>query len=121
MPRLPSLGALVTTEVESHELGTFDGRRLVGHTQRRTLRLAVGDRTALRWSLTRLRPTSIEVEEPGRTYEVPVNVPPDPLLWPASRIAALTAGAAATRIVASAVSSRLARDASKTSKRGGAR
>jgi len=104
---MPSLGALVTTEVESHELGTFGERRLVGHTQRRTLRLALGDRTALRWNLTRLRPLAVDVEEPGRRYQVPVQTPPDPMLRAASRIVATWAAAATARTLVAALRSRL--------------
>jgi hypothetical protein len=108
VPRLPSLGALVTTEVESQELGTFGDRRLTGLTQRRAIRLALGERTALRWSLTRLRPVAVEVEERDRRYRVPVKPAVDAMLWSATRIAALWAGAIVTRIFVAAAASRLA-------------
>ena len=53
-----------------------------------------------------LRPTAIEVHElgsveaPGPSYHLPVQAPPDPLLRAARRIAALSAAAAATRLLA---------------------
>lgn len=80
MPGLPSIGALVTTEVVTQDLGTFAGRQLEGRVQRRIVRFALGDRRGLRLALTRMRPVAVGVIEGGASRAVAIRAPRDPWL-----------------------------------------
>ena len=91
------VGGLLVTEVERTSLGSYGRRTLHGRVERRSLRLALGSRRGMRLQLTRMRPVAVEVSEPERNYEVPINVPPDPrmvtvrrLLWTAGASLAVT-------------------------------
>lgn len=94
MPAMPGgLGALVTTEVEDVDLGRFGDRTLRGRVVHRRLRVAAGRRRGFALTLGRLRPVSVEVTEPGGSYEVPIPHVESPqaralqglaLLWAAS-------------------------------------
>ncbi len=80
-------GALLTSEVEYADLGTHGGRVLRGRVERRSLRLALGQRDGVRIRAGRARAIAIEVQEAdGRRYELPVQAPVDPWLAMARRL-----------------------------------
>ncbi len=84
LPR--GFGLLLTTETDHVELGSHHGRRLRGRSERRVLRVALGQRTGLRLTLSLARPVAVEVIEDERRYELPIAVPADPWLRAARRL-----------------------------------
>jgi len=87
-------GALLTTEVEHHDLGEHAGLRLRGRVHRRALRVGLGARRRWRLELGRARAVAVEVTDPaGRTRDVRIPAPPDPWIRAARRVL-LWAGAA---------------------------
>ena len=95
------LGALLGTEREHAELGTYQGRRLRARVERQRLRLALGRGRQLRLDLGRARATALEVWEGERHYELSIATPTDPWLralgrtlgwWPASAALLLLLG-----------------------------
>ncbi len=84
LPR--GFGLLLTTETDHVELGSHHGRRLRGRSERRVLRVALGQRAGLRLTLSRARPVAVEVVEDERRYELPIAVPADPWLRAARRL-----------------------------------
>jgi hypothetical protein len=83
------LGALLTTDIEHVPLGEFGNRTLTARVERRSLRLAFGNRARVRVTLGRLRPVAVDVSEPTRTYQVAVPPVPDPWLRTLRRTALL--------------------------------
>ena len=81
LPR--NVGALLTTEDETVELGVLGGRRVRGVVRRRVLRLGAGPRARL--VAFRLRPVAVEVDG----ERVAIEVPADPMLRAAQRALAL--------------------------------
>ena len=86
MMLLRGFGLLVTTETDHVELGSHHGRRLRSRTQRRVLRVALGQRSGLRLTLSRARPVAVEVVENERRYELPIAAPADPWLRATRRL-----------------------------------
>ena len=84
LPR--GFGLLLTRETDHVELGRHHGRRLRGRMERRVLRVALGQRSGLRLTLSRARPVAVEVAEGDRRYELPIAVPADPWLRAARRL-----------------------------------
>ena len=80
-------GALLTSEVDYADLGTHGGRALRGRVERRSLRIALGQREGMRLRAGRARAVAVEVEEAdGRRYELPLQAPTDPWLAAARRL-----------------------------------
>ena len=84
LPR--GFGLLLTTETDHAELGSHHGRRLRGRTERSVLRVALGQRSGLRLTLSHACPVAVEVIEGERRYELPIAVPADPWLRSARRL-----------------------------------
>lgn len=101
-------GALLTTDVSHHDLGTHHGQTLRGRVRRRTLHLGIGTLGAFaprrgqhhrRWriELGRTRPVAVEVtDRDGHRYDVAIPTPPDP--WPRAGMRVLLWGSVATII-----------------------
>lgn len=66
-----NVGALLTTEDETVELGMLGGRRVRGVVRRRVLRFGVGPQARL--VAFRLRPVAVEVDGEHVTIEVPAD------------------------------------------------
>lgn len=78
-----NIGALLTTEDETVELGVHAGRRVRGVVRRRVLRLGVGPRARI--VVFRLRPRAVEVDG----ERLAIAVPADPWVRSAQRALAL--------------------------------
>ncbi len=77
---------LLITETDHVQLGSHYGRRLRGRTERRVLRVALGQRAGLRLTLSRARPVAVEVVENERRSELPIAIPGDPWLRATRRL-----------------------------------
>jgi hypothetical protein len=88
------IGGLLTTEVESVDLGEVDGVQLEGRVERRVLQIGVGGRRGLRFEIARLRPTAVQSTSATGVMVHRLGPNPDPWFETAQRLVALTVATA---------------------------